>query len=131
MHKGYTINYFIKFFSDIPVSKWHCGSLTNKDDLENGGCRSMKACALGYAGAYKVEEETHENFNGHTYKEYYETGATTPNRENALLDLLPTTADINDNSSGYYNSLGKTPRARILKALKLRKKLGPNWEDNF
>lgn len=133
MHKGYTLNYFIRFFSEIPTSQWICGSLTNSNELNDGCHKAMKACAVGFAGAYEAKEVTEYNQCSDTEESFYlETRSNTPARENALLALLPKTIEINDAVEGdHYYKLGNTPRTRILKALKLRKKLGPNWADEL
>jgi|ERR1051325_616745 hypothetical protein len=128
MHKGYTIPYFIKFFSDIPVSQWTCGALTNAEELNQGECRSMKACAMGFAGAFDVEKEEYvDDVTGEKTVEYYETCPNTPDRMKRLSQILDGNVEsINDNDGHEYSHLGKTPRARILKALRLRQKYGPH-----
>jgi len=133
MSKSYTLNYFIKFFSNIPSNKWHCGSLTNRYELEDGVCKIPKACALGFAGGWKATLSK-EIIDGEVWTEAYENTGTSPEREAALQKFLGgIVASINDASTrtSIYHKLGKTPRTRIIKALKLRKKHGPNWANNL
>lgn len=124
-HKGYTLNYFIEFFQNTKPNQWVCGAA-----LEHGKGGKETRCAIGFAGAYEAEpiidEDTGEVI------DYECAVATTPRREAALLKFLPA-VEINDSNvkGDTYYKLGKTPRARILKALKLRKKFGANWEDNL
>ena len=96
MHKGYTLNYFINFFKNIPANKWTTGRLTN----DNG-----QACALGHA--YNSLEGRHAEERG-----------------DALCSFLGETVGINENTGGRYRSLGRTPKKRILKALRNRKRYG-------
>lgn len=136
MHKGYTIPYFIRFFSEIPASHWICGELTNTDQMNYRTCNlKLKACAMGFAGAYKVEEiDEGKDDGGNQIYSYEESEPTTPVRLQALNDLLNhQTADINDADykGNHFNVLGKTPRSRILKALRLRQKYGTDWESHI
>ena len=110
-HKGYTLNYFLDFFRNTTPGEWVCGTERDEDCKGNA-----KFCAIGFAGAYDEDGS-----------------ATTKAREAALLSLIPEIVDVNDatSSTDTYNSLGKTPRARVLKAIQLRKKLGTNWNEDL
>lgn len=93
----YTIDYFIKKFTKIPNSKWTVG-----DFIDSSG----KSCALGHCGWCYGNYETEEGL--------------------ALIDLfsvsgISSVAQLND-GGGSYNTYGKTPRTRILRALKNLKK---------
>jgi hypothetical protein len=102
-HKGYTLNYFIEYFSSIPDHQWCVG-----EEHKEG---TVQHCALGHAqrNARTTLERTNKRAN---------------QRMEALNSFLnDETADINDNSS-RYSDLGKTPRGRILKALRNRQKYG-------
>ncbi len=85
MSKGYTINYFIKLFTN-----------TTNSELKTKGVDNVVSPRYGSSS---VKVDTLDNF----------------------LDYK--TLDVTT-GSGQYAQLGKTPRARILKALKLRKKNG-------
>jgi hypothetical protein len=102
-HKGYTINYFINFFSGIPSSRW-----TTDAEVQTTANGSYVRCAVGHA-----------RFNRRTEKSDCKV------RVKALKHFLGAqeTADINDGAAGY-SVLGKTPRARILAALRNRKRTG-------
>lgn len=111
-HKGYTTNYFINFFQSIPRSRWVCGEF---------GDTQREACALGHAGAYEdVEREDGS---------YGDGKPTTPGRAKALEKLIPQIIDVNDDATNY-GYLGKTPRARVINALKRRQKFGRKWDKN-
>lgn len=99
-HKGYTLNYFIDFFKNIPDHRWANGTLH-----EVGTARK---CALGHCMT-----------NSRTGK--VEKGNA---RSLALQGFLRRqVVSIND-GRGKYNELGATPRGRILKALRNRKRTG-------
>lgn len=95
-HKGYTLNYFIEFFKNIPDHRFTTGTLVNEGTVQR--------CALGHAGNYD------------------EDGLVNAADREAALErlLLDRTVRINDNEL----RLGKTPRGRILKALRIRKSKG-------
>jgi len=98
MHKGYTLNYFIDFFSDIPNTQWTVGQL----------CDGTKRCAIGLAG--NADPETDE--------------LRAEARVQALESFLDNrTVAIND-CHKEFKSLGNTPRSRILRALRNRKRYG-------
>jgi len=134
---AYTIPYFIRFFSEIPASHWVCGEFTNACAMDNVGTRNiqLKACAMGFAGAYKVKKVyIGKDSDEKKIYNYVESKPTTPVRLKALNALLNNlTAEINDANAGYdeFYKLGKTPRARILKALRLRQKYGTDWESHI
>ncbi len=95
----YNINYFIKFFKSKPVNKWTIGGFKRTNSKGDS-----TYCALGFC----------------RYDRY---GKRLPydGKESALDSILDNqTIDINDNSF-KYSHLGKTPRARILRALELKK----------
>jgi hypothetical protein len=104
VHKGYTLSYFIKFFQSIPANQWCIGQTQ-----EEGG--SIKHCALGHA--MRNNRTTLDKTTSFS------------NRSNVLNGFLANeTADINDNQDGRYSILGKTPKVRILRALRNRKRYG-------
>ncbi|CAM6003853.1 unnamed protein product [Sphagnum balticum] len=110
-HKGYTLNYFIDYFSSIPSRRWTEGELLSAD--------GAKACALGLAGN---AERNPDNFAGVSTTDISELPAE--GRAAALEEFLGhSTAEINDGAPAY-KSLGKTPRARVLRALRNRKRTG-------
>lgn len=109
MHKGYTINYFINFFKNIPDHRW------TTDTLHREG--TVQKCALGHCltdhrtGELDGDEENNP-------------------RVSALQSFLNSdAADINDGHSGSYRELGATPRGRILRALRNRKRTGNIFGD--
>jgi hypothetical protein len=107
MHKGYTLNYFINYFSSIPDHQWCTGS----EQLEIYGKPTVQHCALGHArrNARTTLERTNKScFARVTALEHFLDGNT---------------ADINDDGASFGH-LGKTPRGRILKALRNRQKYG-------
>jgi len=111
-HKGYTLNYFINFFSNIPSNRF-----TTCELLSNTGNRM---CALGHAGS----ADRKPSLAGRST--YQVRGLPTEARARALASFLggaSTVARIND-GYGPYSGLGKTPRARILRALRNRKSTG-------
>lgn len=112
MHKGYTLNYFIDFFKNIPDHRWTTGVLHKEG--------TVQMCAMGHALA--GHEPSLEKCNA--LSEGDNEGSTA--RSNALDDFLGgRTISINDagKKSPYYK-LGSTPRGRILKALRNRKRYG-------
>ena len=90
----YDVDYFIKKFKAIPASKWTTGEYV----------KDTKYCALGHCGANKITGYGHIE-------------------EAVMLSKLLGTADtvtaINDGEHAFYQQ--KTPRARILAALKTAK----------
>jgi hypothetical protein len=109
MHKGYTLNYFIDFFSEIPSSRWTEGTFATDD--------GNRLCALGHALAGPNPSKAR-------LTDIHEGDLCENARTLALQDFLDhVVEDINDDVS-TYSQLGHTPRARILKALRNRKKYG-------
>jgi hypothetical protein len=109
-HKGYTLNYFIDFFSNIPTSQWTTCDLVD----EVGRC-----CVLGHAGDAA-------NSNLRVTNTYNTRSLATKARANALAKFFGgarLASAVNDGSWGY-EELGKNPRARILRALRNRKRYG-------
>lgn len=97
-HKGYTSGYFIDFFKSIPDHRWTEG------ELHKPG--TVRFCALGHA-----RRDHRRPLN----EEFY---AGCEERVRALHNLLEgQTANIND-GKGKFKVLGKTPRGRILRALR-------------
>jgi len=101
----YTKQYFIEKFQAIPDEKWCVGILTSKSDPD---CH----CALGHCGLQvlslenKVEEAVSlGNLLAPVYK----------NLHGQTSDFMDHVYEINDSAI----SLGKTPKQRILNALKL------------
>jgi len=107
-HKGYTLNYFIDYFSSIPTNRWTEGAL-----CESG---SNRLCALGHALAGPNPSETRLNA---IREGEFESNARTEALQNFLDNRVE---DINDGSFG--RELGVTPRGRILRALRNRKRTG-------
>lgn len=109
MHKGYTLNYFIEFFSDIPSHRW------TTEQLQVG--ETVQKCALGHSLTNQRTGEI-EADNART---------------DALVEFLHNSvADINDGNLNCDRALGKTPRTRILRALRNRKKFGsPYGKQSF
>ena len=106
MHKGYTLNYFIDFFSSIPSWRW------TTDRLQEGS--TVQKCALGHCVTdQRVPDQAVRS-----------SMVARNARVRALESFLNNkTASINDAREGYA-VLGKTPRARILRALRNRKRTG-------
>jgi hypothetical protein len=104
-HKGYTLSYFIDYFSSIPDHQWCTG-----DEQRPG---TVQHCALGHAS--RNTKTTLEN-----------TSAAVYGRVEALENFLnDSVISINDARPGTkFYKLGKTPRGRILKALRNRKRTG-------
>jgi len=114
MHKGYTLQYFIEYFSSIPDWQWCVGDEQKKSgDRYGSGKPTVQHCALGHA-----KRNTRTTLD--------RTNAPALNRVMALENFLDhKTASINDASRGdSFYKLGKTPRGRILKALRNRQKYG-------
>lgn len=106
MHKGYTLNYFIKYFSSIPDNQWCEGTLQRDDTIQH--------CALGHCGRRGNK----------TLSETAESARVCEERQEALnRHLNGFTVAINDGGDGTEN-LGKTPRGRILRALRNKKRTG-------
>lgn len=104
MSKGYTLNYFIDFFQSIPDHQWCMG--TNQKD------GTVQHCAQGH-----ILRDQRTNLSNTTRQ------ATT--RLNALNAFLGTSVvSINDNGDFNGVKLGRTPRGRVLKALRNRKRYG-------
>lgn len=116
MHKGYTLQYFIEYFSSIPDWQWCVGDEQKRRSTNDAwveGAPTVQHCALGHARR-----------NSRTTLD--RTNTRVVGRVEALENFLGhETADINDASPGdNFYSLGKTPRGRILKALRNRQKYG-------
>ena len=110
-HKGYTLNYFIALFESIPDHQWCVGEFQNEGTVQH--------CALGHA---------RRNLRTTLEKTSSESWA----RSVALGDFFGSedlVTEINDNEDGEYTSLGKTPRGRILRALRNRQRTGNIWGD--
>jgi len=106
-HKGYTLNYFIDFFKNIPDHRWTEGRLQ-----EYG---TVQKCALGHAAS---------NLRAEADSEVDLDTVNSSERVTALQEFLnDKTANIND-GVGPYGFLGATPRGRILRALRNRKRTG-------
>lgn len=104
-HKGYTLNYFIDFFKSIPDHRWTTG-----EEQKYG---TVQHCALGH-----VLRNSRTTFGN--------TNVECKARASALQTFLGNdVVEINDATPGdRYYSLGSTPRGRILKALRNRKRTG-------
>lgn len=97
MNTKYTVDYFIKKFSNIPRNEW-CKGMFKK---------GRKKCVLGHCGV-----------------KTWNSAVNTPNiysQVRALRSLVVDIVLINDGVAGYH-SCGKHPRTRVLKALKIAKK---------
>jgi len=107
-HKGYTLNYFINFFKEIPDHRWTTGTLQKEG--------TVQMCALGHCLAHQNADASNLNLNDNAFP-------STAKAE-ALQGFLNDCAeDINDGDE-MYRKLGTTPRGRILKALRNRKRTG-------
>jgi hypothetical protein len=107
MHKGYTLNYFINFFKSIPDHRW------TESTLQEEG--TVRMCALGHCLA-------HQNSDASKLKLYNLRGDESNGKVEALQHFLSGyAAEINDGRY-HFDEYGKTPRGRILKALRLRKR---------
>lgn len=93
----YTPQYFIDKFSAIPAEYWCIGDYT----------KGVTHCALGHCG-YKWSE-------GQSKIIETEEGK-------ALLEMVPSVVDINDNVSQAYP--GENPKERVLAALELVQRCG-------
>ena len=105
MHKGYTLNYFINFFKSIPDHRWTEG------ELQRGN--TVQKCALGHCltdqRTGKLVSNSESDLN---------------TKAEALQDFLGNEVEaINDGDNTYFE-LGSTPRGRILRALRNRKRTG-------
>jgi hypothetical protein len=110
MHKGYTLNYFINFFQSIPAHRW-----TEGVTRELGTVR-LDAEGHALAGANPTK--------GRLNRVGPVGDLTTNARLNALDAFLDgNTISINDGDLSY-SQLGATPRGRILRALRNRKRTG-------
>lgn len=91
----YDIDYFIKKFRAIPDSKWYSGNLSNPANPE-------QKCALGHCGAkFTIDGYTEE--------------------AKALFAILGQVGWIND--GGVYEYQQKKPKARVLAALRDKKRV--------
>lgn len=107
-HKGYTLNYFINFFKSIPDHRWTTGVLQREG--------TVQMCALGHCLAHQNGDPENANLNDLADA----TNAKTEALENFLDGRTININDDEDNSYGF----GTTPRGRILKALRNRKRTG-------
>jgi hypothetical protein len=116
MSKGYTLNYFIEFFGSIPDHRWTEGTLN--------AAGTVQMCALGHALAGK-------NPSAFRRERIASRELTSNARTTALQKFLDgQTFQINDAAGYEYESLGTTPRGRILRALRNRKRSGNIWGYN-
>lgn len=91
----YSIDYFIKKFTDTDPSQWTRCQLTNS----NG-----QHCALGFCGGYDTKEaQALKDLTKHPSR-------LNPTYSNNVMD-------INDSQISYRH-LGKDPRTRVINALK-------------
>lgn len=93
----YTVDYFIGKFKKIPTNKWCAG------EINDGKGRK---CALGHCGHSVVK-----GINFQSTRLYHIV------EDNLGVSIV----DINDRHY-TYRKLGKTPKTRVLNALKLIKK---------
>jgi hypothetical protein len=101
--KGYTLNYFIEFFRSIPDHQWTTGVEQHN---------TVQHCAIGHA-----LRDRRTNLSN--------TSRPANTRLDALNNFLGTDAwRVNDGTETGYASLGKTPRGRMLCALRNRKRYG-------
>ena len=109
-HKGYTLNYLIDYFSSIPNHRWTTG------ELQNG--ETVQMCALGHAIAgLNPSTAVRERLNDGEF----DVNA----RAEALQEFLGGNVEnINDANGANYLRLGATPRGRIIRALRNRKRTG-------
>lgn len=107
-HKGYTLNYFINFFKNIPNHRWTTGTLQKEG--------TVQMCALGHCLTHQNGNPENANLND----DGFESNAKTEALQAFLEGEVETINDDEDNSYGF----GTTPRGRILKALRNRKRTG-------
>jgi hypothetical protein len=100
-HKGYTLNYFIDYFQSIPAHQWCTGT-----DQKAG---TVQHCAQGHA----LRDTRTTLDKTESYKN---------ERLGALEGFIGDVTGINDGAG--YKKLGKTPRGRVLTALRNRKRHG-------
>jgi hypothetical protein len=115
VHKGYTIKYFIDFFKKIPDNRWTTGHIVSK----NG----KKCSALGHAYAGNSDLKMALLSRRFDYEALVQLA---PKRAIALVQIFRDSllvAAIND-GKGRFKRFGKTPKARIIRALRMRKRLG-------
>ncbi len=106
-HKGYTVPYFINFFESIPDHRWTEG------ELQRSG--TVQKCALGHAASDSRAPANSFVTNN---------DVSSSQRAQALIEVLGgDVAAIND-ADGSYADLGRTPRGRILRALRNVKRTG-------
>ena len=113
-HKGYTLNYFIDFFQSIPDHQW-CVGHNQRNRVQH--------CAQG-----------------HVWRDRRTTLDKTANHNVDRLEILnkflgTSVVSINDGqvlSNGTnFNKLGKTPRGRVLRALRNHKRYGNVFGKNY
>jgi len=110
-HKGYTLNYFIDFFQNIPDHQW-CIEQNQKGD-------TVQHCAQGH-----VLRDARTTFS--------KSNRRNTVRLNALNAFLGrNVVSINDDTGNSYSELGKTPRGRVLTALRNRKRTGNIWGKKY
>jgi len=108
-HKGYTLNYFINFFKNIPDHRWTTGTLQREG--------TVQMCALGHC-------LTNQNVSDATTVNLNDLGVQRNAKTEALQEFLNGDVEsINDDDNNTYG-LGTTPRGRILRALRNRKRTG-------
>jgi hypothetical protein len=105
MARKYTVDFFLKKFSKIPVRRWTTAV------FEKEGRR----CALGHCG---VKAMLQLNPQGKALAEIF---GWLPNA--GLETKADRVAEINDKQPNYAGVKGKTPRTRILNALRMAKKI--------
>ena len=105
MHKGYTLNYFINFFKNIPDHRWTTGT------FQEGN--TVRHCALGHAKRRSGKTLDETSLDNQNYV-----------RSAALADLLRGNVVAINDGIGAYETLGSTPCGRILRALRNRKRYG-------
>src|ERR1700677_4548150 len=105
MHKGYTLNYFINFFKKIPDHRWCTGEMQKDGTTQH--------CALGH-----LLRNASTTYNNTKRKNFPRNQALVKffGNENVII--------VNDGQSYKALNLGKTPRGRMLRALRNRKRYG-------
>lgn len=103
--KGYTLNYFINFFREIPATRWTTGTMTN-----NAG----RFDAIGHCARHGLANPKTATLH------------LTSAKIDALVGFLgsPQTVEQINDGKGKYKALGKTPRTRVVRALRNRKRYG-------
>lgn len=114
-HKGYTLNYFINFFKGIPDHRW----TENTEQYISDDGDTVQKCALGHASSDMRQPANSEP--------RQPAGKARVKALAAIFGGEAAVESVNDGDvmNGFDTlSLGATPRGRILKALRNKKRTG-------